>query len=189
MTGEAKRRQRAGTYPTGDNPIAAARRMFAGRSLGDVMDFAVPPGVLAVTLDVTGAPPVSLLVDPEKLTALMDQIGGAAGKLSYRRLVEQLARAFVQATAARADDDLVWIGLAICWTAMSHPAAGAAMRTAVSARLGTAGRAHIIWKFSPGGLAIAVADHFVSLDAAIAMARPDRVSVFQAPAAAGPSLN
>jgi hypothetical protein len=52
--GEARRRKIAGTYPSPDNPIAAARRFWCGRDPGPVEDFRAPEGTVAIIFDIEG---------------------------------------------------------------------------------------------------------------------------------------
>ncbi|MCL2430561.1 MAG: hypothetical protein FWD12_15145 [Alphaproteobacteria bacterium] len=175
--GEAKRRKRAGTYGQ-DDPLAAARRFWRGREPGPAEAFQCPTGLVAVTLDVQGVAPATCLMDARDVTDTAAGIQRQIADLEcdYYATVRFIAGAFAKVKqAAQPDVELQWIGPLTLWSALHHPGAGAAVRSKVSDALRNAGRAHITWQVSNAGLAIAVADKFVDLDAFIAHAPRDQV--------------
>ncbi len=177
--GEAARRKRAGTYPDPNDPIAAARRFWCGRSQMPVEDFRVPHGLLAITFDVAGAAPTTSMIDPARLVEAMDRATVAAMRQPYDQIVRGTAYALLLLQAKKQGDDntLQGIGLMGVWPAFNHPMFGDTFRRGVSRRLRETGKAHITWRFGPAGLAMAIADAFVDLEPAQAIA-PDNMRVF-----------
>jgi len=153
--GQAKRRKLAGTYPSG----------------GPVERFRVPAGKLAITVDVQGTAPSTVLFDSDKVADIVAAIDRVP-RPEYPALVRGLADEFVK--GRRNGADFSGIGIGILWTALYHPQHGATVRTQVSRQLRDTGKAHITWSFSKDGLAIALADQFVDLDGVLASTPKDR---------------
>jgi hypothetical protein len=164
--GDAARRKREGTYPDATDPIAAARRFWCGRNQVPVEDFRVPDGLLAITFDVAGAAPTTCMIDPSRLVEALE---GAAAVIqqTYYQTVRGTAYGLLQAKRQGDDETLPGIGLMGVWTAFNHPKSGDAFRRGVSRRLRETGKAHITWRFGPAGLAMAMGDAFVDLEALI----------------------
>src|SRR4051812_31810241 len=112
--GAAKRRKRAGAYPEG----------------GPVKEFRVPRGKLAITVDVPGTDPSTILFDTDKIAAVVEAVERQPGRPSYRDLVMALAKEF--AACKRRGGDLAGIGVGILWSVLNHPQSGSAMRASVS---------------------------------------------------------
>src|SRR5271165_7129214 len=82
--GEANRR-RASRRP--DDPLTAASRLWCGRAAGRVEEFRAPEGIIAITIDVQGASPSTLLIE---------EAARYAANLDYRQLVRFIAREFAR---------------------------------------------------------------------------------------------
>src|SRR5690348_12726087 len=99
--GEARRRKLAGSYPAatkGEDLLEAARRRFAQQGAGSVEQFQCPDGLLALTLDVEGVPPSSVLFNPEEAFEEAERI--ARQLLTkpdyYKAAVQRLALTFIE---------------------------------------------------------------------------------------------
>jgi len=182
--GEANRR-RASRRP--DDPLTAASRLWCGRAAGRVEEFRAPEGIIAITIDVQGASPSTLLIEEAKLVDLIDEVARYAANLDYRQLVRFIAREF--ARARRSNDELRFrgMGAAVVWSVLNHPDLGEVMRKGVADALRRDGRAHITWRYSPAlGVAMAVSDRCVDLGDISAGAPKDTVMAVVSPRDDGP---
>jgi hypothetical protein len=137
----------------------------------DVHAFRAPPGTVAITLDVRGTPPSTIVFAAAELvdaTAKAARLG-----LNYYRAVPFIARQFQRARRRGNGATVRSAALLALWSALHHPTVGVQMRAVVSDALRRDGRAHLTWNFSRRhGLAIGVGQTFVDLDAIAAPALP-----------------
>ncbi len=162
--GEAKRRKAAGDYPSHPSPddaFAAVRRFWCGRDPGAASDFRVPEGTVAITFDVEGAATSTCIINSAIIAETVDKVAAAARTLSYPEIVRLIGREFLKARKAGDDSTIRWIAIAGLWTVFNHPKSGDTIRKAVSERLQEHGKAHITWRLSPDGMALALSDQFV----------------------------
>lgn len=180
--GQARRRKLAGNYPSADDAFAAARRFWCSRDNVAAEDFVAPVGTVAITIDVEGIAPTTLMFDATKVAEIEAKAKELAAGLSYRPAVGNFAKMFVDARKQQDDRELTAIGIGILWSAFNHPQSGDQMRRRVSAALRKDGKAHITWHFSlRHGLAISLGEGFVDLEQIIAKAPKDRVIVYAPP--------
>jgi len=142
----------AGNYPIADDAFAAARRFWCGRDNVAAEDFVAPGGTVAITIDVEGVSPSTLMFDATKVAEIEARAKEMAAGLSYRPAVRVFAKMFADAMRGNNKDDseLTAIGIGILWTAFNHPESGDQMRRRVSEALRKNGKAHITWHFSMG---------------------------------------
>src|SRR5215471_18600513 len=179
--GQARRRKLAGDYPAQDD-FAAIRRFWCGREPVPADEFVAPAGTLAITFDVTGAPPTTWLFDVARIVELEAEAQAAlkaSGMRAYRDFVAGLAAVYVKERPHRVEKTMSGIGLGGLWTALNHPELGAEMRAKVSQSLRTTGTAHITWRFDKQhGFALVLADHFVDMASVTAVAPRDCVIAY-----------
>jgi len=175
--GDAKRRKLAGTYPQPGDPLEAVRRFWCGRKPGRVEDFVAPEETVALTFDIEGVSPSTAVIDVAKVSDVLEKITETTRGLSYYDLVRLIAREFTKAKKAGDEGAFAWIGFIGLWASMNHPQAGEKMRKAVARRLRSDGKAHITWHFGSNGLALSLAEGFVDLELASALAPKDRVTI------------
>jgi len=146
----------------------------------DVFTFRAPPGTVALTIDVRGTPPSSIVIDAAKLVDATTDV--ARRGLNYYKAVPFIARQFVRARRRRDDKMLQSVGQLAFWSALHHPKAGTEMRAAVSDALRRGERAHITWNYSKRyGLVMALASAFVDLDAVSEKMPKDRIVMLARP--------
>jgi hypothetical protein len=154
---------------------AKRKRQHAAPSGVPVEDFTAQPGEFALTVDVEGAKPESMVVpwpDVHRLLAVMPQpaAGGNAletHRASRRHLVERLPR--VQPGGAEEDEaELRTLMLLAMWTVFEHPAHE--VHRAVSDSIRRTGKAHVTASAYGGNFAVALADKFVDLESALRLA-------------------
>lgn len=150
--GEAKRRKLSGSHPSG----------------GPVEDFRVPGGKVAITVDVQGEDPSTVMFDADKIADMMKGVEQVIGRSSYYPMVRGLAAEF--AACKRKGADITGVGIGILWSALYHPRSGKEMREGVSRDLREKGRAHITWQVTDDGLAMSLADQFVDMGNLVAAA-------------------
>ena len=147
-----------------------------GRKRGAVADgpaesFLVPRGKVAITIKVQDENPTTVMFGADTVADIVQTIEQTAGRPPYNDVVRGLAAAFVR--CKRSGADLTSVGAGVLWTALHHPQIGSAMREAVSRELRDNGKAHITWRLSEKGFALALADKFLNLDAALSEAPRD----------------
>jgi hypothetical protein len=181
--GEVKRCKTAGTYPAQDDPLAAVRRFWCGRTDGGrVEDFRAPEGTIAITLDVQGVAPSTCIVDAARVVDVIAEVNRLTAGMDYYRVVRFVGSQFLKAKQTGDDAAFKWIGLACLWTALHHPKVGADLRKAISDGLRKDGKAHISWRFSPTtGLAMPLSEKFVDLEGLAALAPQDSVIAYIVP--------
>jgi hypothetical protein len=160
--GEAKRRKQAGT--------------FSYRAAGHVEDYRVPDGMIGVTVEVPGVPPVTLDMATAHLDELMAAATTTMSRKPYPELVQMLAQYFAKQFRARAD--LRPLGYSILWTALYHPRQGEVMRKQVTATLRDKGRAHLTWQVTAAGLAISVSDTYIDFADKVAELKKSNVALY-----------
>jgi hypothetical protein len=182
--GQARRRKLTGTYPDPDIPLTKARRFWCGRDQVAAEDFVVPEGIVAITMDVDGAPPSTCLFEATAAVDIEGYVQSAMDKIpdnpGYRRFVAVLAEVFLKARQSRDDSELEPIGCAAFWTVLNHPQMGGQARQAISAQLRRDGKTHITWRFGKDGLGISVGERFADMEKIAALAPKDRVFAYVA---------
>jgi len=135
---------------------------------GPAESFRVPRGKVAVTIKVQDESPTTVMFDADIVADIVRIIEQTTGRPPYDDAVRGLAAAFVN--CKRTGADLTSVGAGVMWTAFHHPQVGAAMREAVSREMHDKGKAHLTWRLSEKGFALALADTFINLDAALSEA-------------------
>jgi hypothetical protein len=138
---------------------------------GSAESFQVPRGKVAITIKVQDENPTTVMFDADTIADIVRTIEQTAGRPPYDDVVRGLAAAFV--SCKRTGADLTSVGAGVMWTALHHPQIGVAMREAVSRELRDEGKAHITWRLSEKGFALALADKFINLDVALSEAPRD----------------
>jgi hypothetical protein len=138
---------------------------------GPAESFRVPRGKVAITIEVQDENPTTVMFGADTVADIVRTVEQTAGRPPYNDVVRGLADAFVR--CKRTGADLTSVGAGVMWTALYHPQVGAAMREAVSRELRDKGKAHITWRLSEKGFALALADKFINLDAALSEAPRD----------------
>ena len=180
--GEARRRKLAGTYPAADDPMEPVRRFWSGNTLTPVEDFRAPEGTVSITMDVAGAAPSTYTIEAAKIVDLIDGVARRIEGGNYYRIVRGIADHFVDCKRRGALSEMTNIGVLCLWSALRHPQQGASMRDMVSEALRRDGKAHITWHFSPtAGLAMALAEKFVDLEALLPLFPNDTVAAYGLP--------
>jgi hypothetical protein len=146
--GGAKRRRKAGSPPL---------HYLQG---GLVEDFRVPDGKLALTIELMDHAPVTIGIDADQIADILAEMTAMLGdtKLDYHDLVQGFAKEFIK---RRTDGGAVF---GILWTALYHPKGGEKFREMVSRQIANKGKAHITYRLSPKGLAIALAYQCADVD-------------------------
>jgi hypothetical protein len=151
------------------------RRKHGSVAGGPAKSFRVPRGKVAITIKVHDENSTTVMFDADAVADIVRIIDQTAGRPPYDDVVHGLAAAFV--SCKRTGADLTSIGAGVMWTAFHHPQIGAGMWDAVSREVRYKGKAHITWRLSEKGFALALADTFIDLDAALSEARPDTLEV------------
>jgi hypothetical protein len=149
--------------------VGEARRQT--RMSGPVEEFRVSDGKLAITVDVQGDAPSTLIFDADKIADLAAAVERLGDKPPYHALVRHLGRSFV--ARRRNGQDMTDLGGGILWTALYHPQHGSNMRIAVSRALRDMGKAHITWSLSDKGFGLALGATFLDFDNILAVAPKD----------------
>ena len=143
-----------------------------------VEDFVVPEGIVAITLDVSGANPVTCQIKANQFTDLMTKVDKISQGRDYHDTARMNAAAFLEAKRNNDDDVLTSVGVVAAWTALNHPQSGEAMRQKLSDALRREGKAHISWHVSPKGLFIGLGERFLDLEPIAKKAPKDAVITF-----------
>lgn len=133
----------------------------------------VPTGRIAVTLDVAGFDPCSVVVaasDPDKLVGEMNKM--VCSTIGPRHAVQThvLVRRSVEAAFQSGDNDAKKnMMLTLLWLALNHPHHADQMRAAMSEALRRDGKAHLSVTVDAGGTwAFGLVDKFIDASPVIA---------------------
>jgi hypothetical protein len=140
----------------------ARRRKTVSRPGAPVEDFRVPDGKFAITVEVDGADPSTVIFDADMVGDLASEMARLKNAPPYHQAVAGIGKEFLK--ARRDGGDLTGIGVGILWSALYHPKHGERMRVTVSRSLRDQGKVHVTWSLSAKGLGLAVADQFVDMD-------------------------
>jgi hypothetical protein len=157
----------------------AAASKASAHALVRVEDYRVGPGRVALTFDIAGRDPSTVSVDASSLSHVLARVDELAAGRSYEQVLHVLAGAIEAADAGEAD---AWnAALVGFWLAVHHPAAGAEMAARLSDAIAIPGCAHLTMHVGQHrGIAFALADTFVDLDAVAASARKAGVATYVA---------
>jgi hypothetical protein len=143
-----------------------------------VEDYRVGPGRVALTFDIAGRDPSTVSVDASSLSNVLARVEAAVAGRSYEWILHLLAGAIEAADAGEPD---AWNAAALTgfWLAVHHPAAGTEMAARLSDAIAIRGCAHLTMHIGQHrGIAFALADTFVDLDAVAATARKVGVATY-----------
>src|SRR5664279_1282896 len=129
--GEAKRRKQSGTYPNSEDPVEAARKSWSGKRSMRVEDFRVPEGTIAITFDVEGADPSTVVINPADYHLFIPALEPLTKVRSYYSVVQMIAKEFKRSRLAGDDRSLSALPWLALWTSYNHPENGGAMREEV----------------------------------------------------------
>jgi hypothetical protein len=156
----------------------AAASKASARTQIRVEDYRVGPGRVALTFDIAGRDPSTVSVDASSLSHVLARVEAAVAGRSYEQILHLLAGAIEAADAGDVD---AWSAAALTgfWLAVHHPAAGGEMAARLSDAIAIRGSAHITMHVGRHrGIAFALADTFVDLDAVAASARKAGVATY-----------
>ncbi len=142
--GDAKRKQRAGTTEA----------------------FSMSDGMVAITLDIDGYDPSTLMLSVRCLNDFVDIAAAELINRPYISVIREIALGF---PLVRGRDERKCEALAIMalWSVFNHPQGGRTARKAVADVLRQDRKAHITWRIGSTGLAISVAEAFFPLASVI----------------------
>jgi hypothetical protein len=140
-----------------------------------VEDFRVPPGHIAITIDLAGLEPATIAIPAAKLAQALDSLDQSFAGFSYQRALALFVREFrkLKRRVAVAGTELVPF-----WLVVRHPTAGNALQQSIADHLRRAGSVHVTLHIGrSGGVALAVGDQFVDLEASLAASKGGSVGV------------
>jgi hypothetical protein len=127
-------------------------------------DYRVPAGHCALTIDLAGLTPTTLLVEEGKLTAYVEGVDRVLASMSYVEFLHLFIAQFRAAKEA-ADDEAVCAALTGWWLVLRHPALGADMANATSDMMARGEPVHATVHIgTTGGLTFALGAQFIDLD-------------------------
>jgi hypothetical protein len=159
-----------------------ARRAAASKASAHtqirVEDYRVGSGRVALTFDIANRDPSTISIDAASLSHVLARVEAAVAGRSYEWVVHLLASAIEAADAGDVD---AWSAAAFAglWLAVHHPVAGTEMAARLSDAIAIRGCAHLTMHVGQHrGIAFALADTFVDLDAVAASARKAGVATY-----------
>jgi hypothetical protein len=118
-----QRRAAARAARRGDDVVGALDLCSDGRTRIEL--YRVPPGHVALTLDVHDRPPSTVLIPVATFGGVLDGVGAIVGGKTYHQVLQLFAAAIAAADAG--DPDACNAGLIGFWLALNHPSGGAEM--------------------------------------------------------------
>lgn len=146
------------------------------RNTMPVEEYRVPPGQIALTFDFEGYSPGTIAISGAEFSDIVATIGNACAGWSYDKTLSLLGGVFREWKKGRKDAEC---GLLLgYWIALNHPVSGDDTRRLIANRMANNEPIHItLFGARKRGIAIAVGDRFVDLEAHLRAAKAAGIGV------------